>query len=166
MIAVRVARPGDAAAWREIVLEAAREARQIVTAPEEVWSADELRRRWSEARPDAQAFLVAERAGRVVGVLGIARGERVANQHTAEFGVTVAADARGSGVGTALIRAAEARAREWGVRKVCLGVFADNTRARALYMRLGFVEEGNRRGHYQVGGVLRDEVVMAKWLQS
>lgn len=164
MIEVRDARPDDAQAWRDIVMEAAREARQIVTAPEEVWSVEDLAKRFVERAPTRAAFLVAERDGRVVGVLGLMRGERVANAHTAEFGVTVAAQARGTGVGSALMRAAEERARTWGVRKLCLGVFGDNARALSLYSRLGFTEEGTRRGHYLVGGALRDEVVMAKWL--
>lgn len=161
---VRDARPDDARAWREIIMEAAREARQIVTAPEEVWSFEDLSNRIAERHPTKVAFLVAERDGRVVGVLKVARGERVANAHTAELGLTVARDARGAGVGTALMRAAEERACTWGVRKLCLGVFADNARARSLYSRLGFAEEGTRRGHYLVGGALHDEVVMAKWL--
>lgn len=161
---VRDAAPSDAEAWRAIVLEAAREASQIVTVPEEVWSAEELAKRIAELPPARTVFLVAERDGRVVGVLGLSRGDRFASSHTAELGLTVAAHARGTGVGTALLRAAEERARAWGVRKLCLGVFADNGRARRLYARLGFAEEGSRRGHYLVGGVLRDEVVMAKWL--
>lgn len=161
---VRDAMAGDAEAWRAIVIEAANEASQIVTTPNEVWSVEQIREKIASLEPAKAAFLVAERGGRVVGILGLSRGERVANWHTAEFGVTVAAAARGAGVGTALIEAATQRARSWGVTKLCLGVFADNHRARRLYGRLGFLEEGVRRGHYLVGGVLRDEVVMAKWL--
>lgn len=163
---VRDARPDDAAAWRAIILEAATEARQIVTTPEEVWREAELRKRIGEAKPDEKAFLVAERDGEVVGVLGIGRGERFASRHTAELGLTVASRARGTGVGSALLRAAEARARAWGIEKLCLGVYADNTRARSLYERLGFEREGERRQHYRVGGVLHDEVLMCKWLRG
>lgn len=163
---VRDATPDDAGAWREIILEAAHESSQIMTQPEEVWSVEGLQKRFREAKPDEMAFLVAERDGRVVGVLGLTRGARVANRHTAELGLTVASHARGSGAGSALLAAAEARARVWAVRKLCLGVFADNERARRLYRRMGYEEEGTRRGHYLVGGVMRDEVLMVRWLPS
>jgi len=49
---------------------------------------------------------------------------------------------RGLGVGTALIRAAEAEARPSGT--LAMGVGLDNTRARALYERLGYEPTGRR----------------------
>lgn len=48
----------------------------------------------------------------------------------------VDADRRGSGVGTAIIRAAEARLGRGA--SLAVGVGLDNSRARALYERLGF----------------------------
>lgn len=53
--------------------------------------------------------------------------------------------ARGAGVGTALIHAAEALAREAGAPKVLLDVDVGNTRARALYERLGYRATGRKR---------------------
>lgn len=50
------------------------------------------------------------------------------------------ADLRGRGIGTALIRSAEARAREQGFRWLGLGVSDDNPRAARLYERLGYQE--------------------------
>ena len=48
--------------------------------------------------------------------------------------------ARGHGIGTALIQRLLDKAREWNVPYAELGVLQDNTRARALYERLGFVQ--------------------------
>jgi GNAT superfamily N-acetyltransferase len=48
------------------------------------------------------------------------------------------ADRRGRGIGTALIRSAEDRARERGFRWLGLGVADDNPRAARLYARLGY----------------------------
>ena len=45
---------------------------------------------------------------------------------------------RGSGVGRALLQAAEDRARQKGCCKLTLEVQDDNTRARTLYRRFGF----------------------------
>jgi ribosomal protein S18 acetylase RimI-like enzyme len=51
----------------------------------------------------------------------------------------VAAEARGRGVGRALVEAAVARARAWpGLAQIVLGVAAHNTAARRLYRSLGF----------------------------
>jgi RimJ/RimL family protein N-acetyltransferase len=61
-----------------------------------------------------------------------------------ELGMMVAAGSRGRGVGTALLVAAIAWARQQGLHKLSLGVFASNTPARGLYRKLGFVEEGLR----------------------
>ena len=49
-----------------------------------------------------------------------------------------ATGAEGQGVGTALMRHAEAWARERDLREVALDVFAGNTRARAFYERIGY----------------------------
>lgn len=53
-------------------------------------------------------------------------------------GLCVAKDARGQGVGTALIASVAARAASLGYRELRLDVIDTNLRARALYERLGF----------------------------
>jgi ribosomal protein S18 acetylase RimI-like enzyme len=55
--------------------------------------------------------------------------------------LNVDADRRGLGVGTAIIRAAEARLRSG--TSLAVGVGLDNPRARALYERLGYRGTGN-----------------------
>jgi ribosomal protein S18 acetylase RimI-like enzyme len=52
--------------------------------------------------------------------------------------LAIAPGAEGRGVGTALMAAAEAWARERGLPYLTLNVFAGNHRARALYERLGY----------------------------
>ena len=51
---------------------------------------------------------------------------------------------RSHGIGTAIIGAAEALARERGRSQIGLGVDDDNPRAAALYLRLGYQETGCR----------------------
>ncbi|MFQ6547529.1 GNAT family N-acetyltransferase [Aestuariibius sp. 2305UL40-4] len=53
-------------------------------------------------------------------------------------GLFVSAEARGRGVGTALLSAVYDEARSRGYREVRLDVITDNPRARALYEREGF----------------------------
>ncbi len=61
---------------------------------------------------------------------------------------TLAVDrsARGMGVGTALLRQAEAAARAMGVRRMLLGVIAENHGAIRLYERLGYRTTRTQRG--------------------
>jgi len=56
--------------------------------------------------------------------------------------VFVRADARGTGLGRALVSAAIARARERGCRRMELDTGADNAPAQGLYRSLGFQDHG------------------------
>ena len=58
--------------------------------------------------------------------------------------LVVAPDARGRGVGEALMASAEKWARAEGYSMLTLNVFAENTPARALYDRAGFRAETTR----------------------
>jgi ribosomal-protein-alanine N-acetyltransferase len=66
----------------------------------------------------------------------------------------------GQGIGSALLDALLAAARERGCAEVFLEVRADNPRAHGLYLRRGFEELGVRRGYYQPSGT--DAIVMRK----
>lgn len=48
------------------------------------------------------------------------------------------AELQGQGIGTAIVRAAEDRARDRGLQRIGLGVGDDNPRAARLYERLGY----------------------------
>jgi RimJ/RimL family protein N-acetyltransferase len=107
-------------------------------------------------REDAQFFVAAD-DGRIVGELGI----EFARSGVADFGMMVAADARGRGVGSALVSAAIEWAREAGAHKMTLQVWPDNDAAIALYRKFGFEQEGYLRRHYRRrNGELWDAVVM------
>src|ERR1700761_2071713 len=66
----------------------------------------------------------------------------------------------GKGIGSALLGAMIAAARDRGCTEVFLEVRADNARAHGLYLRRGFEELGVRRGYYQPSGT--DAIVMRK----
>ena len=78
-----------------------------------------------------------------------------------EIGMAVARQWRGRGVGSALLAAAIEWARERGLHKLSLAVFAHNVAAIALYRKFGFVEEGRRVKHYRrASGELWDALEM------
>jgi ribosomal protein S18 acetylase RimI-like enzyme len=56
---------------------------------------------------------------------------------------------RGCGIGTALIEGIQSAAMAAGAGGVALQVARDNPRARALYLRLGFVDDGAPEGFHQ-----------------
>jgi len=113
-----------------------------------------------EARTESWSLegdFVAEVDGEIVGNIHVD-----ASKHGyGEVGMAVASEWRGRGVGTALMEAAIAWARERGLHKLTLGVFAHNERAIALYRKFGFVEEGRRVKHYRrQNGELWDSIEM------
>ena len=101
--------------------------------------------------------VVAVSGGQIIGMLHVE-----ATRHGfGEIGMLVDRRWRGRGVGSALVRAAIGLAREQGLHKLSLEVFARNTAAIALYRKCGFVEEGRRTRQYRrASGELWDSVIM------
>ena len=78
-----------------------------------------------------------------------------------EVGMAIAREWRGRGVGSALLAAAIEWARERGLHKLSLSVFAHNASAIALYHKFGFVEESRRLEHFRrANGELWDALEM------
>lgn len=163
-VRIRPARPEDAAGVVAVQAEAAAERRTIVTLPEEVPTVEAEAERIRGWNVWTGTLFVAEDEGRIVGICGVMRGRRIATEHTAEVGVTVAASHRGRGVGRALMRTAEEWAEVVGIARMGLSVFTDNEPAIRLYRGLGYRDEGLRRGYYRIDGREIDEALMSKWL--
>ena len=108
-------------------------------------------------------LLVAKAGGQVVGWVTLFRPRAEFMQHTADLGMGVIRDLRGRGVGSGLMEYALEWAAERGIEKVRLGVRSGNAHARALYRRLGFVEEGYRVGDVKDPAGCYDDVVEMAW---
>ena len=153
---VRPARPDDLDALVELYADVAAEGRWI--AAEAPVDRAMRHRRMSELldRRDA-CLLVAVAGDELVGQLGI----ELARYGVADLGMLVAAPWRGRGVGSALVAAGLAWARQAGAHKVALQVWPHNQAAIALYEKFGFQREGLLRRHYRRrNGELWDAVVM------
>jgi RimJ/RimL family protein N-acetyltransferase len=111
----------------------------------------------SIAADDVLVLVAEERGDRVVGMLSaFAHSNGVA-----ELGMSVDAERRGRGIGTALLQACVDWARAEGLHKLALEVFPHNEAAIALYRKAGFEQEGLLRGHYRrASGELWDAIVM------
>jgi len=79
---------------------------------------------------------------------------------TGWLGMGVLPEYRGQGVGRALITRTLAWAREIGLQRVQLDVYADNGRARRLYASLGFQQVAVRPRDRVIGGVPMDVIKM------
>jgi RimJ/RimL family protein N-acetyltransferase len=162
---IREAVPEDADAAIAYIVRLSEETEiHILLEPGEFGVTPEQEREFIERsrESDNALFLVAEAGGRIVGVLTCEGGRRRANRHVTKLGVTVDGDFRGEGIGTALLQRALDWARSGGVvRRIELGVFAENERAIRLYRRLGFEVEGRRRDAIYRGGCYHDDLDMA-----
>jgi RimJ/RimL family protein N-acetyltransferase len=101
--------------------------------------------------------LVAVVGGEIVGSIHV----DVSSHGFGEIGMAVLRDWRERGVGSALLAAAIEWARQRGLHKLSLSVFAHNAPAIALYRKFGFVEEGCRIKQYRrSNGELWDTIEM------
>lgn len=88
------------------------------------------------------AFLVAEVNGRVVGIGGLqkkGRGTGFINR------ISVKKAFRGRGIGTAILRALERKARAYGYGKVALDTARQHKTAQMLYLENGYRKTGTKR---------------------
>ena len=99
--------------------------------------------------------------GNVVGWCDIARFPLEGFQHSGRLGMGLLPHVRGHGIGRRLAQAAIDAARERGMERVELEVFASNVRAIRLDEQLGFVHEGVRRQARKLDGTYEDNVLMA-----
>ena len=119
------------------------------------------RRAWLAAREGRHPVVVAERGGAVVG-WGSLNGfnPRPAYRHVADVSVYVEREARGTGVGRALLDRLVEAAREQGYHKLVLATFPFNPAGQALYRRVGFREVGTYREQGELDGRWVDVTVM------
>lgn len=161
--------PADAAALLGLHRHIVAEGEWFVTEPDELRSdvAQKVQLIRDSARSENSLLRVARRGPLVVGVVQVSGGVLRRTRHVGRLEVMVAPEARGLGIGHALLAAAVHWAEENPVlHKIALQVYAHNTRARAMYAEAGFVEEGLRRREYRFpDGSWRDEVLMARWVK-
>jgi L-amino acid N-acyltransferase YncA len=107
--------------------------------------------------------LVAEILGEVVGFSALARvSNRRCYSGVAENSVYVARDARGLGIGRALLETLIEGAEEAGIWTIQTSVFPENRASLALHLRCGFRVVGTRERIAKRDGVWRDTVFLER----
>ncbi|MDB5463816.1 MAG: GCN5-related N-acetyltransferase protein [Phenylobacterium sp.] len=124
-------------------------------------SVDSRQKRFA-GKPPGQTNLVAVIEDKVIGVIFLAREEN-RRSHVGSIGMAVHDAYAGRGVGTALMAAVIDLADNWlQLKRLELGVYADNARAIALYERFGFEREGLNRAYSWRAGAYADSLMMAR----
>lgn len=114
---------------------------------------------------DGQPFIVAVDNGQVVGwARAGAYSDRCVYQGVGEHAVYVHPDARGRGLGRALLIELCAESERRGLYKLTSRVFSDNGPSRAAHRAAGFEEVGIQRHHGKLEGEWKDCVLVEQLL--
>ncbi|MEZ0536694.1 GNAT family N-acetyltransferase [Caldicellulosiruptoraceae bacterium PP1] len=101
---------------------------------------------------------------KVVGLVGLHVNRSPRLRHSAAIGIMVHKNYQGKGIGKALMKTVLDLADNWlMLKRIELGVFADNERAIKLYKSLGFEIEGLKKYAAIRNGTYADEYIMARY---
>ena len=116
---------------------------------------------------DLPCFLVAEDNGKILGFVSYIQFRRgIGYARTVEHTIVLAEDARGRGVGRALMAAVEDHARAAGMGSIWAGVSGENADGVAFHARLGYEEVARLPKVGFKFGRWMDLVLMRKWLDD
>lgn len=108
--------------------------------------------------------LVAEKDGKVVGMVGIHLLKSARQRHTAALGMMVREENQGQGIGKKLMENILDLADNWLMLvRIELDVTEDNERAIGLYRSFGFEVEGKKKYSIIKGGKYADLLMMARY---
>ncbi|ATG02854.1 N-acetyltransferase [Lelliottia amnigena] len=157
-IVIRHAEPNDAAAIRQNYMHPGvyHDTLQLPHPSLEMWQERLV------VKP-GQRRLVACIDEKIVGDLSLQVEASPRRSHVASFGISVAADAQGRGVGSALMREMINLCDNWmRIERIELTVFSDNPAALALYRKYGFEIEGTGKKFALRNGEYVDAYYMAR----
>ena len=165
---IRLAEVKDAEAMLHIQKEVLQEDIYFVSTFDEFKQTVEGQHQWIQQKQENpnELLIVAEVEGDVVGWLVFQTEGRFKTRHTGKFGVMLREQARGKGLGTELVKYLIDWAQQHPeIEKISLFTFATNTRAIALYEKLGFIEEGRKTKEYKLAdGTYIDDVIMSRFV--
>lgn len=167
-ITIRTIREEDAAPLLAMLRRLDEETTFMMFEPgERATTVDEQRARirGQLASDNSMSFVAETDTGELVGILGAMGGAYRRIHHTVHIFIGILQAYCGQGIGRRLFEAMEAWARGWGARRLELTVMCHNTRAVALYQKMGFAIEGTRRDSLRVDGQYVNEYAMSKILE-
>jgi RimJ/RimL family protein N-acetyltransferase len=161
---IRLLGPADAPAYRALRIRALRDHPEAFgRTPEEVDAVEVLAERFRQDADSDRDFVLGAFEGEpLVGVAGCHRENAVKHRHVAYiWGVYVAPERRGTGLGRRLFTETVTRARTWpDLECLWLDVTTVNESARALYASCGFRAVAIKPRSLKVGSRYYDEELM------
>lgn len=163
----------DSAALAAYIKETYATARHLITKPQEYHASAKLQREWIRMRlsnPLTTCLILRRESASkptdpVLGMLDSWTDNRARVAHVTTFGMSLHPSIQGRGLGKALL----GKFIQWisvhpVIEKIELHVHADNSKALALYEKMGFEREGCRQGaiRYEDGRII-DDIIMALW---
>ena len=117
-----------------------------------------------------RAIYLAAVSSETEGLVGIQDVQPVSGSdgvyHAGDISTFVALDARGNGIGRALMRSTVELARERGFTVLCANVRADNPDAVAFYESQGFRVIGTAERRVRVNDCNADQILMERWIDE
>lgn len=163
-LTIRALGPADAPAFREVRIRALREHPEAFgRTPEEVDGVEVIAQRFRKDETSDRDFVLGAFDGeRLVGMAGCHRESALKHRHVGYiWGVYVAPERRGHGLGRRLLSETMARARTWPhLESLWLDVTTVNESARALYASCGFRTAAIKPRSLKVGARYYDEELM------
>lgn len=164
-VRIRSIRESDAGSFREALDVVARERRYLMMT--EAPPLERLEKFVADAVKRGLPQCVAVEGERVVGWCDAIPGNPAhGNGHVGSLGMGLLPGYRGKGLGRQLVEATIQQARQLGLEKIELSVYATNLPAIALYRSMGFVEEGRKKRSRMIDGVYDDVILMALHLDE
>ena len=157
-VEIRQLTPADAAAFQALRLRSLRESPEAFGSSYDEEVSRPLtavaERLEATRTPTAKVVFGAFTNGALVGVVGCVQESRVKARHKAViWGMYVAPEARGQGVGRALLDRAVAEARAWpNVERIILSTVERATAAHALYRSAGFTPYAREADAFRQSG--------------
>ena len=153
----------------EYLVKSAGESEFILRTPEECGKyTPESEAKWVESMnaSESNAVLVCEVDGRIAGNCDISRMVNLKTRHRARVAIALLKEYWGQGIGTQMFQKMIEIAKGWeGVTQLELEFIEGNTRARALYEKMGFRIAGVRPDAFRMkDGSFRSEYIMMRKL--
>lgn len=156
---ILAATPGDWPAIRRIYAQGIRTGNATFETEEDIPEGDA----WFAGKLPGMAFKAVTRAGEMLGWAALApASKRRAYVGVAELSVYVAEEARGQGVGTALLAHLVSASEQAGIWTLQTSIFPENEASIRLHLRAGFRVVGTRQRIARLHGVWRDTLFMER----
>lgn len=156
---ILAATPGDWPAIRRIYAQGIRTGNATFETEEDVPEGDA----WFAGKLPGLVFKAVAPTGEMLGWAALApASKRRAYAGVAELSVYVAEEARGQGVGTALLAYLVSASEHAGIWTLQTSIFPENEASIRLHLRAGFRVVGTRQRIARLHGVWRDTVFMER----